>query len=690
MPFQLEPVLAYVRGDATRILIADAVGLGKTIQAGLMVAEMLERRRDGRALIVVPGGLREQWRDELRDRFGVEAEVFDAAGLWRASSSLPVGLNPWTVPHVVITSIDFVKRAEVLRSLEPLVWDLVVFDEAHALCGWSDRRLAASGLAVRGRAVVLLTATPHSGDQEAFARLCSLGDIERRFPLTCYRRTRADLGDTRTRRSRWLRLPASQRESALHDSLVEYARRVWTEARTPGARLAMLVLLKRGASSATALARSLARRKELLSTGPTEDPDVQLLLPLNFEDDAEPCQELGAPGLADRERELQTLDRLIALAQSPSGVTRKLAMLRVLFRRTSEPAIVFTQYRDTLDELATAFGDLSVASIHGGMSARERHEAARVFTRGSVRVLLATDAASEGLNLQARCRLVVSFDLPWTPLRLEQRVGRVDRIGQSRRVHAWQMVAGGTYEDVVAERVRARAATAGAAVDRLEAEDERDTAAIVLVGVTAAGALRPGPPHIVLRSSTTRDVANAEARRVITARALARRASAAASARPFFAVLSKRGHRVVFAYQISIADPQALHTWEAIVGGVCDAVNQGVGIERWLCSPEAQQHMLQALGARFDNDVGRWRRSAAAVLRRDRAIGRLLRSERARLSTVLVQRGLFSNPAERVLTPQLQLLDQSVAELRCASLDTRAVGRTRLESVSPLFAAVMP
>ncbi len=121
LPFQLEPAIAMVRGAGCRFLLADEVGLGKTVQAGLMIAELLAREHDARVLVVTPAGLREQWRDELHARFAIDADIIDAAGLARATAQLPSGVNPWAIPSVTITSIDFVKRADVIRALEPLV-----------------------------------------------------------------------------------------------------------------------------------------------------------------------------------------------------------------------------------------------------------------------------------------------------------------------------------------------------------------------------------------------------------------------------------------------------------------------------------------------------------------------------------------------------------------------------------------
>src|ERR1044071_7839633 len=119
LPFQLEPAIAVTRGDACRILIADEVGLGKTIQAGLIIAETISRTADARILIVSPAGLRDQWRDELNTRFKLSPEILNAEGIARAASHLVTDVNPWSLHPVAITSIDFIKRPEVLRSLEP-------------------------------------------------------------------------------------------------------------------------------------------------------------------------------------------------------------------------------------------------------------------------------------------------------------------------------------------------------------------------------------------------------------------------------------------------------------------------------------------------------------------------------------------------------------------------------------------
>lgn len=141
MPHQLEPALAVVRGLATRLLLADDVGLGKTVQAGLVVSELLRRGICERALIVTPAGLRDQWSEELSGRFMLRAEIVDGPLLRRAAVALPVGANPWVTAPLAIVSIDYLKRPEVLPAAAACNWDVIVVDEAHAACGDSDSTL---------------------------------------------------------------------------------------------------------------------------------------------------------------------------------------------------------------------------------------------------------------------------------------------------------------------------------------------------------------------------------------------------------------------------------------------------------------------------------------------------------------------------------------------------------------------
>jgi len=466
LPHQLEPALAVTRGLATRILLADEVGLGKTIQAGIICAELLHRGACDRILILTPAGLRDQWNHELSERFAVASSAVDGPLLRRTAATLPVGVNPWRTMPIAIASFDYVKRAEVLPAVAACPWDLVIVDEAHGVCGDSDRHAAVQTLTRRASYVLLLTATPHSGDPQGFASLCDIGALDDQ-PLAVFRRTRADVGIGMRRRVHVLRIRASAAERQMHALLARYGETLRAERkrdRLADPLLALSVLHKRAFSSAWSLAESIDRRIAVLAAGAGQPTDHQLALPLD-----DPTGDLVSADeppawpaelcLADAARERRLLDALATAARSASRSESKLRRLDTVLRRVHEPAIVFTEYRDTLAHVCRALARRTIV-LHGGLARHERTAALAEFAASPRGVLVATDAAAEGLNLHQRCRLVINLELPWNPMRLEQRIGRVDRIGQRRTVHALHLVAHETGEWRLVERLRRRLAAA--------------------------------------------------------------------------------------------------------------------------------------------------------------------------------------------------------------------------------------
>jgi superfamily II DNA or RNA helicase len=503
MAFQLEPALAAVRGLACRFLLADEVGLGKTIQAGLLINELRHRGLADRVLILTPSGLRRQWQAELSERFSIPASVVDSSLLRRRASSLPAATNPWLVDEVSVASIDLIKRPDAMRGLGAIVCDVLLIDEAHLAAQAAGRHRAAEALAHRARRVVLITATPHAGNVAAFEALCRIGGHDG-SPLAIFRRSRHEVGLPSKRRVRTIAVALGPEESRVHERLRAYVQLV---VREPGghareALLAMAVLMKRALSSPASLEISIARRLQMLSD---EEPDErQLPLPLSGDSiadehddrDVEPCDVLGTPGLTDRARELTCLREIAAAARAVSR-GRKLDVLTRLIARIREPVLVFTEYRDTLQHVAAALAPIvNLAVIHGGLTEAERIQAQLAFTGGTVRVLLATDAAGEGLNLQARCRLVVNLELPWNPMRLEQRIGRVDRLGQTRVVHAINLFARGTAEAGVLTRLVARLDSARRGVGHVNdplGHITEDDVAGALLGAEQADPKTTGP-----------------------------------------------------------------------------------------------------------------------------------------------------------------------------------------------------
>ena len=458
-------------------VLADEVGLGKTIEAGLVVAQLASEGR-GRTVVLVPASLRNQWRDELRGKFGLEAEVVDGE---RARSS---GGNPFDLPGVVVASHTFgALRADELSRIP---WDLAVIDEAHRLRNaW--RRDHRTGQALR-RALrrcpkLLLTATPLQNDllellglasfiddallgsEESF-RLQYLGgepgddriaDLKARLAPVVTRTLRRQVREHvrfTARRSMVEDFEPSPEEQALYDRVSDYLRREDAQA-IPRERRALMVLVYRKilASSSFALAATLERLADSLErriagveAGTLACPELEA-----FTEEAEEWEgEGGARNGEDAPRrhrrteaELSELRDCARAARAIRSNAKGEALSRGLDRAFTvaracgwpEKAVVFTEFRRTLEylrALLTARG-YSVTCLSGESGGADRRQAlVEEFRQGS-QVLLMTEAGAEGLNLQF-CNLVVNYDLPWNPQRLEQRIGRCHRYGQSRDV----------------------------------------------------------------------------------------------------------------------------------------------------------------------------------------------------------------------------------------------------------------
>ena len=671
LPFQLEPALALTHGLGTRVLIADAVGLGKTIQASIIVAETLARARDGHALVLCPAGLRDQWSEELEERFRLRPSIIDSAALASRPVAAVESVNPWAAHPVAIASIDYVKRPEVLRGLEDMLWDVVVLDEAHALSGRSDRAAAASALAVRARTVVLLTATPHSGDNEAFSRMCQVGHLPGDAPLLVFRRTRRDAGLAEGRRVRWLWVRPTPAEHRMHLALRDYMEKVWRTDTAGPAALAMLVLARRAASSAHSLARSVERRLQLLLASGL-NTTAQLSLPFTdaVADDDEPLAELAAPGLPDLSEECRQLERLLALARAATFTESKLRRLTRFLSIVREPAIVFTEYRDTLASISHALTGFDCVLLHGGMTATERRRAAQTFTHGHASVLLATDAASEGLNLHHRCRLVINLELPWTPLRLEQRVGRIDRLGQRRIVHAIHLVGRGSTEADLIQRLKARDERARLSLDAIAQVTSHELSRMV---IHRDGCL----PPLIVESRTDQagitprlhEQAAAEATRIERARSLRDPHTTDATTRPLVTFIrTRRGvHRGYWLWRIAIQDADSAWLWDQYIAVAAHTHRwrrlSAESLRRLLAADAAELDACRnvAANAAFERFTEMMRVPLATAVGREGAIAAAVAAQQHSVASALVQGGLFDRRLERQTTERRAVLEVAAA-----------------------------
>lgn len=462
LPFQLEPWFAF-RNGARRVLIADAVGLGKTVQAGVVLAELHRRGEAKRALILAPGHLCAQWTEQLHELLGLALRHTDARTLTSLATTLPRSITPWSLEGISVASIDFVKQRHVAASLPPDPWDLLIIDEAHALTHHTDRRAICDRLARLSRRVLLLTATPHSGLDDGRA-LLRLGAWAKDDELTVFRRTREDVGIRSVRRARSLCVFPDTGTRAALDTVLAFRRAALrATTKTSGTQdaadvthLLVSIFTKRALSTCHALRQSLHRRLQLISSEAalTTEP-AQLSL---FDDDeGMPAGESVLGPVIER----SWLSRMLAAATRAVTTDRKLERLRALIRRAPEPVIVFTEFRDSLEVIAGALSaTLPVAVAYGGMSPSELAASLAMFLRGDARVLVATDVASQGLNLHARSRWVIHYDLPWNPIRLEQRAGRVDRIGQTRSVHVTSLRLAHAIDAEFGERLSQRTSAA--------------------------------------------------------------------------------------------------------------------------------------------------------------------------------------------------------------------------------------
>jgi hypothetical protein len=372
----------------------------------------------------------------------------------------------------------------------------------------------------------------------------------------------------------------------------------------------------------------------------------QLTLPfVDPDSDDEPGGELGVAGLRDSLEETRLLQRLAALAHAASAGESKLRALMRLIRRAREPVLVFTEYRDTLQRLAAVLDTFAPLQLHGGLTSRERLDVLRRFTAGDAAVLLATDAASEGLNLHQRCRLVVNLELPWTPLRLEQRIGRVDRLGQPRRVHALQLVAADTQEESIAARLSERSGRIRAAFD--------------------------GPDGI---DSVLHLDADAEAARLVLTRSLAGTRLLAVSSRPLLTVLEshRRCRESIWAFRLTCVDEGGHVIFETIAGlrDLRGAFGLDAAIERI-----ATRHHHDVLGA-TTGAIAAW---LDLTTRREEAIVNGLRESHARLSAALLQPGLFDRRAERAAAAQASRVEEAVRKSRARLATLARARRLRAE-----------
>ena len=445
VPWQFVPAMLVLSAHHRRLLLADQVGMGKTVQAAVLLHELHAGDPTAATLVVCPPALLVQWQQELLVRSGVQVCMLDASALSAESGRPRRDVDASREGSCWLISVDLLRQPDVVGLLARTPWTLMVVDEAHVCAPATSRLQAVERVAQASARVLLLTATPTASGPAGADALRRIGQRRGERAMAVIRRPASWLARP-PRSTRTLRVRLDDEEMALCSRLDGFVERARRERGAPGL-LPALVLRRRACSCPAALVRSLERRIAVLGA---EAPEPVQRTPGLFDDpldaDGDDDELMRVPAWLDERAERGELESMLKYARAVRPAGRKLRMVGRLIRRTREPMLVFTSYVDTARVLRDELGGLRVALVHGGQPDALRAQAVEAFTCGDIDVLITTDASAEGLNLQARCRLVLHIEVPSSARALEQRAGRVDRYGQQRRVHAL-VLASDTTED---------------------------------------------------------------------------------------------------------------------------------------------------------------------------------------------------------------------------------------------------
>ncbi len=517
LPHQLKALNKAMSRKQLRYLFADEVGLGKTIEAGLVMRELKLRGLASRILVVAPKGLVSQWVSEMATHFN---ETFKLI-LPGDYKNLDETDNIWSKHNQVVCPVDSIKPIEKRKGwslkrlhqynkirfddLLAVGWDLIVIDEAHRLGGSTDqvaRYKLGQGLSEAAPYLLLLTATPHQGKSDAFHRLMALLDPEsfpdmdsiikervQKFVVRTEKRISIDgegkpLFKPRTTEMipvTWETRHAIQEQ--LYEEVTEYNKTGYNKAKAEKQNtigFLMILMQRLVSSSSAAIAKTLERRLDVLKNAeiaPAQfdfigqvarsvigidildviDPDI-----LDWDDESteDESDVLEAKSREALEKEISEVEFLLNLARrcvANENDAKAESLFELIYKIQQEESnpelkvLIFTEFVPTQSMLMKFLEDrgISVVCLNGSMDLDERRVVQQRFSE-DVRILISTDAGGEGLNLQF-CHVIVNYDIPWNPMRLEQRIGRVDRIGQVHQVKAINLVLEGTVEHRVRE-----------------------------------------------------------------------------------------------------------------------------------------------------------------------------------------------------------------------------------------------
>lgn len=514
--YQLDPLVRAINMARVNLLIADDVGLGKTIEAGLVIQEMIIRHRARTVFVVCPASLQIKWQTEMQEKFGLEFRIVDTEYIRLLRRERGLQSNPWTSYPRLITSMDWIKSGEGLRLLKdilppqityPRMFDILVIDEAHnvapaAAAAYSIPSLRTQiiqRLAPHFTHHLFLTATPHNGYKESFTSLLELLDNQRfaktvepneqQLQQVMVRRLKSNIVDSNgrpvfpKRELLPLEVDYTPDEREIHDLLRKFCasrmQSVGESRYAYGTKFVNILLKKRLFSSPAAFAKTLAKHKETLERKKDVEAstkfDDRILHRAIMRAEEEVANEAAADEAANEVLELSAgvaapltgeqrieLDQLIQWADKeknrPDSKAKAIIewlnqYLKPSGKWNNKRVILFTEYRDTHSWLQSilahnGFGGERLMVMHGSLLPEEREAVKAAFQTtpevSPVRILLATDAASEGIDLQNYCNYMIHVEIPWNPNVMEQRNGRIDRHGQKEdTVFIWHPVGKG-------------------------------------------------------------------------------------------------------------------------------------------------------------------------------------------------------------------------------------------------------
>jgi len=506
LPHQILTVHFIMNRFQPRSIIADEVGLGKTIEAILLYQEYKLRKIVKRILIVVPSGLITQWHEELLSKFNEQFVIYNRGLVNTLKQSYGKETNVWTLHDKILVSLDFIKPLKVssllgqeererrewhnhhiFHDLAAADFDMVVLDEAHKLSKRGDGSESArfklgERLSHSIPVFLLLTATPHQGDEDMFINLLRLVDpvmftdkkaltpeLVKEITVRNKKRAVVDFNGQRIFKHRITSLIEIQRteennhdELELYEFVTEYTRKYYNLAKRKNDQILILLMIlyqRILSSSSFAILATMKRRKAFLEKDKKEIESFEKIIDESDEiQDEDILHKYVAVNKEDLAAEKRFVDQCIELAQKLTAThadmkfNRLLDIIEEIKKRENQidmKFIVFTEFRATQDaiiEYLNKFG-YSCAFIHGSLSREERVDQVERF-RGDGQILVSTDAGGEGINLQF-CHCIINYDLPWNPARLEQRIGRIDRIGQAHNALVFNFHLTDTVEDRV-------------------------------------------------------------------------------------------------------------------------------------------------------------------------------------------------------------------------------------------------